>query len=60
MKHFLKGTAVAVVILIILLVINMICNINGHELEPLTTGVSSAICAVIIYRGLIKNEKNKE
>ena len=60
MKDFFKGAVVAVVVLIVLVVINVICNINGLTLDPVTTGVSSGICAMFIYLGLTKNEKNKE
>ncbi len=60
MKHFIKGAAVTVVVLVVLMVIHVICNINGINLEPVPMGVISAICAMWIYQGLIRNEKNKE
>ena len=60
MKHFLKGAAVTVVAMIVLIVINMICNVNGHELDPVSTGVVSSVGALLSYEGSIKNEKKCE
>ena len=60
MKHFLKGVAVTVVVMIVLIVINVICNMNGHELDSVSTGVVASVTAMLIYSGLIKNEKNKD
>ena len=60
MKHFLKGAAVTVVAMIVLIVINMICNVNGHELDPVSTGVVSSVGALLIYEGSIRNEKKCE
>lgn len=60
MKKLLKGAAVAVVIMIVLIVINMICNMNGHELDSVSTGVVASVGAMLIYGGLDKNEKNKD
>ena len=45
MKHLLKGAAVAAVVLIVLMT---------------ATGTISAVCAMLFYHGLIKNEKNKD
>ena len=59
MKNFLKGAAVAVV-LIVLIVINIICNMNGHELDSVSTGTVASVCAMLLYGGLTKNEKNKD
>ena len=59
MKHFLKGAAVTIVAMMVLIVINVICNVNGHELDPVSTGVASSVGALLIYEGLIKTEKNK-
>ena len=60
MKNFLKGAAVAVVTLIVLIVINVICNMNGHELDSVSTGAVASVCAMLLYGGLTKNEKNKD
>ena len=60
MKHFLKGAAVTVVAMIVLIVINMICNVNGHELDPVSTGVVSSVGALLSSEGSIKNEKKCE
>lgn len=59
MKHFLMGAAVVVGVWIVLIVINVICNINGHELDSVVIGVMAPIIALSIYNGLLKKEKNK-
>lgn len=60
MKHFLMGAAVVAGVWIILIVINVICNINGHELDSVVTGCMAPIIALSIYDGLLKNEKKKD
>lgn len=57
MKSFMKGAAVVVAIWIVLVVINVICNMNGHELDSVPLGTMAAVCAILLYRGLTKNEK---
>ncbi len=59
MKHFLKGAAITVGVMIVLIVINMICNVNGHELDPVSTGVVASVGAMLVHGGLGKNDKNK-
>ena len=60
MKHLLKGAAVAAVVLIVLMIINMFCNMYEIHLDQTATGTISAVCAMLFYHGLIKNEKNKD
>ena len=60
MKHFLKGAAVLVIIIIVLMVINVICNMNGIDLDSVSTGTVAAVGAMLIYDGLLKREKNKD
>ena len=57
MKHLLKGAAVAAVVLIALMVINIFCNRNDIHLDQTSTGTVSAVCAMLFYHGLIRNEK---
>lgn len=57
MKHFLKGAAVTAIIMIALIAINVFCNMHDINLDPLMTGPTSAVCAMLIYGGLTKNEK---
>ena len=59
MKRFIKGAVVVVAIWIVLVVINVICNMNGHELDSVPSGTMAAVCAMLLYRGLARNEKNK-
>ena len=60
MKHLLKGAAVAAVVLVALIVINMFCNMHDIHLDQTATGATSAVCAMLFYHGLIRNEKNKD
>lgn len=60
MKNLLKGTAVTAVILIVLMAINVFCNMHDIHLDSVVTGTVSAVCAMLLYCGLIRNEKNKE
>ena len=57
MNHFLKGIIVMVGIIIVNMIINIVCNINGINLN--TTGMSTvlSICAIFIYDRWIRNEK---
>lgn len=57
MGHFLKGAAATAMVLIIFIVINIICNINGIDLDSISNGPVIAVCAMLIYRGLTKKEK---
>lgn len=60
MKHFLKGAAVTAIVVVVLMVINVICNMNGHELDSVVTGTVASVGSMLIYHGLTKNEKNKD
>ncbi len=60
MKHFFKGAAVTAAVLVILMIVSIICNIQGIELNMLVTGPVAAVCSMFIYNALIKNEENKE
>lgn len=58
MKNLLKGAAVMAAVMIANLIISIVCNMNGIELNSTVTGTVSAVSAILIYRGLTKNEKN--
>ena len=60
MKRFMKAVAIVAAIWIVLVVINVICNINGHELDSVSSGTMAAVCAMLLDRGLTKKEKNKD
>lgn len=59
MKNLLKGAAITVVIIIVLMLIHVFCNMHDIDLDPLMTGPASAVCAMFIYNGLTKNEKKQ-
>lgn len=54
------GAAVVAGEWIILIVINVICSINGYELDSVITGCMAPIIALSVYNGLLKNEKKKD
>ena len=56
MKHFLKGAAVLVVVLIVSMAVHVFCNIKGIELNPVLASTVSAVSTMLIYHGLVKNE----
>ncbi len=60
MKRFMKAVAIVAAIWFVLVVINVICNINGHELDSVPSGTMAAVCAMLLDRGLTKKEKNKD
>lgn len=60
MNHLLKGVAVMAVVLFVNLIIHVFCNMHGINLDSTVTGTMSAVCALFIYQGLIRNEKNKD
>ena len=60
MKNIIKGIVVVAVITIVSLVIHVFCNMHGVDLNSTATGTVSALCALLLYQGLTRNEKNKE
>lgn len=60
MNHFLKGAVVMVGVIIVNMIINIVCNMNGIDLNSAIQGTMSAVCAMFIYNGWIKNEKNEK
>lgn len=60
MKHVLKGAAVMAGVIIVNMIINIICNRNGIDLNSTGMGTMSVLCALFIYDGWIKKEKDKE
>lgn len=60
MKHFLKGAASVIVILIVSMAIHVFCNMKGIHLDQVMTSVVSAGCAVALYHILIRNEQKNE
>lgn len=60
MKHLLKGVAVMVGVIVVNMIINIVCNMNGIDLNSTAQSTTSSLCAVLIYDRLIKNEKNKD
>ena len=48
------------VVIIVNMIINIIGNMNGVDLNSTATATVSAVCAMFIYDGWIRNEKNEE
>lgn len=49
MNNIVKGAVITIGILIALIVVNIICNKTGHELDSLYTGVVTSILSMAIY-----------
>lgn len=54
MEHFIKGIAVLAGILIVNLIINVVCHMNGIDINSTMQSTVSAVCALLIYHGWIK------
>ncbi len=57
MSLILKGVAALVITMIISITINIVCNMNGIELNSIALNTVSTTCVLLIYFILIKNEK---
>ncbi len=60
MRYFLKGTIAIAAVTIANMIINIICNMNGIELNSIMMTFVSTFCALLLYHGLIRKEKNKD
>jgi FtsH-binding integral membrane protein len=56
----LKGFLVTVITLIALIIVNMICNVNGINLNTIISGTTTAIVAMFIYEAITKKDRNKK
>lgn len=57
MKHFFKFVAVMAGIMIVNIIINIVCNKNGVDLNSSVQSIISTFCALFVYDLWIKNEK---
>lgn len=57
MKHVLKGAAILAGVMVVHIIINVICNMNGVELNSTVMSMLSTVCAILIYNEWIKKEK---
>lgn len=60
MKNFLKGAAIVVAVLLVLMAINIVGNLNGVNMDSLSNGPVWALCAVMIYRDIVRDTKKKD
>ena len=60
MKNVIKGAVITLGILVVLIIVNVLCNKAGHELNSLYTGVITPIIAMAIYDKLTGNPSNKK
>lgn len=60
MKRFFKAAAITAVVLLVFMAISVICNINGINLDSVTNGSVIAVCAMLIYGELSKNDQKKD
>ena len=57
MKHFLKGAVAVIIAITVNIIVHVICNMHGIGLNSTAATVVTTFCAILIYQGLIKNEK---
>lgn len=64
MKRFLKGAAAVAIVMVPLIVIHIIFNMKGIDLNQYIPSIVEVLVAASlgtgIYNALIKNEKNKD
>ena len=56
----LKGFLVTVITLVALIIVNMICNVNGINLNTIISGTTTAIVAMFIYEAITKKDRTKK
>lgn len=56
----LKGFLVTVITLVSLIIVNMICNVNGINLNTIISGTTTAIVAMFIYEAITKKDRTKK
>ncbi len=62
MKHPIKDILVTIAVIILLIAVNMICNVTHHELDTMTTIIITAILSTVFHEGTssMKVEKTAE
>lgn len=58
MNHLLKGIIVMVGVVVINMIISIVCNQMGVDLNSTVMAAPSAICALFVYDAWIKREKD--
>jgi len=58
MKNFLKALAITAIIMIVLIAVNVFCNMRGTELNTTATGTFTAIAGMYIYQAVTKGKDN--
>ncbi len=60
MKNSFKAVVVGAGVIIMNMIIHIVCNMNGIELDSVVTGSTSAVLSMFIYQAWIRSEKTKE
>ncbi len=60
MKHFLKGAAAFLITMAGNIIINVICNMQGIDLNSTAQTMGTVFVALAIYHALIRNETGKD
>ena len=55
--NLIKGVGITVAVLIVLIIVNVICNMNGIQLDAVVTGTVAAVGAMLVYGGLTKKKE---
>ena len=60
MNNVVKAILVTVIVLVVLIIANVICNMNGLNLNAPGSGTLSAICAIFIYEKIADKKTDKK
>lgn len=59
MKNVVKAGAITAGMLVVLIVVNIICNTTGHEMDPLYTGTITPMIAMALYSKIAGEKANR-
>lgn len=57
MKHFLKAVAAVVITMVADIIVYVICNMNGIELNSVAMTIIVVFCGIQLYEWMIRKEK---
>ncbi|SFL42771.1 hypothetical protein SAMN05216390_12718 [Lachnospiraceae bacterium KH1T2] len=60
MKHPIKDFLLTIAVIILLIAVNMICNVTHHELDTTTTIIITAILSTIFHGGISSMKVEKD
>lgn len=58
MRNLLTGVMVTVGVVVVLIAVNVFCNMKGIQVDSVVSGSTVSVCAMLVYSGLTKKKKN--